>query len=135
VVRSVEWDEATLPAGLRRAHRLGTGTWGRITIRAGSLVFHAQTDPPIEVELEEGSTRVIPPGVEHDVDPVGPVRLTLDFMTVQRQAATDHEDAGGDPACWAGLLCPECGGVVGDGSGHRPGCLVRWNATATRGQL
>ena len=30
-------------------------------------------------------------------------------------------DDGGDPACWAGLLCPACGAVL-DGSGHRPGC-------------
>ncbi len=31
-------------------------------------------------------------------------------------------EAGGDPACWAGLICPECDGVLGDGDGHRPGC-------------
>jgi hypothetical protein len=27
---------------------------------------------------------------------------------------------GGDPACWAHLVCPECGSVVSDG--HRLGC-------------
>jgi TetR/AcrR family transcriptional regulator, lmrAB and yxaGH operons repressor len=32
---------------------------------------------------------------------------------------------GGDPACWAGLLCEECGVVLAEGS-HRPAC------TATR---
>ncbi|HLH45928.1 MAG TPA: hypothetical protein VKV25_02140 [Acidimicrobiales bacterium] len=31
------------------------------------------------------------------------------------------EPEGGDPACWAGLLCPECGAVMEDGY-HRPGC-------------
>jgi tellurite resistance-related uncharacterized protein len=30
-------------------------------------------------------------------------------------------DAGGDPACWAGIVCPECGAVL-DGGPHRPGC-------------
>lgn len=30
-------------------------------------------------------------------------------------------DDGGDPACWAGLLCPDCG-VVLDGGPHRPPC-------------
>jgi Protein of unknown function (DUF3565) len=30
-------------------------------------------------------------------------------------------EAGGEAACLAQLLCPECG-VVLDGSGHRPGC-------------
>lgn len=30
-------------------------------------------------------------------------------------------DEGGDPACWAGLTCPECGAITTDGY-HRPGC-------------
>jgi hypothetical protein len=37
---------------------------------------------------------------------------------------SDHEDEaheGGDPACYAHLLCPQCG-VVLDGDEHRPGC-------------
>ena len=29
---------------------------------------------------------------------------------------------GGDPACFAESVCPECGAVRGDGTGHRPGC-------------
>jgi uncharacterized protein DUF3565 len=34
------------------------------------------------------------------------------------------QDEGGDPACWAGLVCPDCGAIV-DGGGHRPGCRTR----------
>lgn len=30
-------------------------------------------------------------------------------------------EEGGDPACWADLVCAECGAVTGDGP-HRPGC-------------
>ena len=29
----------------------------------------------------------------------------------------------GDPACWAGLLCPECGAIVDRGY-HRSGCTA-----------
>jgi uncharacterized protein YeaO (DUF488 family) len=32
----------------------------------------------------------------------------------------DGEDQGGDPACWANLVCAECGAVVSEG--HREGC-------------
>ena len=35
----------------------------------------------------------------------------------------DESPEGGDPACWAGLLCPECGAVL-DGGPHRPGCTA-----------
>lgn len=36
--------------------------------------------------------------------------------------AEDNE-AGGDPACWASLVCAECGAVVSEG--HREDCPVR----------
>jgi uncharacterized protein YeaO (DUF488 family) len=35
--------------------------------------------------------------------------------------AEDKEE-GGDPACWANLVCAECGAVVSEG--HREGCPV-----------
>ena len=35
-------------------------------------------------------------------------------------AADEIEAAGGDPACWAGLVCLECGSVISEG--HRDGC-------------
>ena len=30
------------------------------------------------------------------------------------------EEAGGDPVCWAALVCQECGAMTTEG--HRPGC-------------
>jgi hypothetical protein len=40
-------------------------------------------------------------------------------------AAEPEEDygEGGDPACWAGLVCQECGAVISEG--HRSGCSHR----------
>ena len=112
------WDEHTVPAGLRRAHRVAPGTWGRVVVESGRLRFRASTDPPIDRELAAGQTQAIPPEIRHEVEPVGAVRFFVQFLTVDR----DIDDRrGGDPACWAGLLCPECGSVMSDGY-HRPGC-------------
>ena len=44
-------------------------------------------------------------------------------MPEEEQSRVWHEVddvVGGDPVCWAHLLCPECGAVMGDS--HRPGC-------------
>jgi hypothetical protein len=38
-------------------------------------------------------------------------------------AGSEPEDElGGDPVCWAHLVCPECGAIVTEG--HRDGCLM-----------
>jgi len=123
------WDDGSMPAGLRRAHRVAAGTWGRITVHAGRLRFRAATHPATEVDLDTGATQPIPPEIDHDVTPLGTASFSVDFFAVDRPIPdpapapvdTDAGDASGDPACWAGLLCPECGAVTSDGY-HRPGC-------------
>jgi uncharacterized protein DUF3565 len=46
----------------------------------------------------------------------------------QPEPSAESEGDGGDPACWAHQVCPECGAVVEGGaggvSGHRPGCTA-----------
>jgi predicted ArsR family transcriptional regulator len=39
-------------------------------------------------------------------------------LTMRREPTGAPE--GGEPACWAHLVCPDCGAV--EGEGHRPGC-------------
>jgi tellurite resistance-related uncharacterized protein len=124
------WNEESVPPGLRQAHRVAPGTWGRIRVREGRLRlnFGAAADP---IELGPGSSHSLPPGFEHDVTPLGSVRFEIDFFTVGRPVDTAAEpglrwpegpgDEGGDPVCWSGLLCPECGALVVDGR-HRPEC-------------
>lgn len=76
---SPEWNEHSLPAGLRRSHRLSHGTWGRIHVHDGHLQFSMASEPPLQDELVRGEEQAIPPEMEHEVRPVGSVRFSLDF--------------------------------------------------------
>ena len=134
---SQEWDESSIPVGLTRAHRIAEGTWGRISVRRGRLRFVAHTRPELEIVLGPDSTQAIPPGIEHEVQPLGPVRFSIDFLSIhasdQEVLKTDDandgkhgnllrrdvKDEGSDPACWTHLLCPKCGTVLDrEGAAH-----------------
>ena len=89
--RSPEWDVRSLPAALRRAHKLAPGTWGRLVVLDGRLAFSARTEPPIDRVVEAGASQAIPPDVEHEVDAEDGVRLFVEFFHVvpyaERQGA------------------------------------------------
>ena len=74
------WDEHTMPGALRRAHRVASGTWGRLRVAAGALRFVAQTDPVTDVVVGALRPQGIPPDVAHSVEPQGPTRFAIDFL-------------------------------------------------------
>lgn len=83
------FDEATLPAGLRRDHRVAEGTWGRLRVLDGAVRFTMATTPPVDVRLAAGGSHAIPPAVPHALAVDGPVRLAVDFLV------PDDQEAGG----------------------------------------
>lgn len=82
VVRTAgPFDAGNLPAGLRRSHVVADRTWGLLRVLDGSVVFSAETAPPVREPVRAGEERPIPPGVRHRVQVDGPVRLAVDFLT------------------------------------------------------
>jgi tellurite resistance-related uncharacterized protein len=90
LVRSTgEFDETSVPGGLLSAHRIASGVWGRLVVRAGALVFVVEDDPAgaagasTDVDerrtVSEGESVVIPPGLVHHVELVGPVAFRIEF--------------------------------------------------------
>jgi tellurite resistance-related uncharacterized protein len=96
VRRSPEWSQETVPAGLLGSHRLAEGSWGRLIVLSGRLGFSAATEPPINTELAAQMTQAIPPGVEHGLRLIGPVRFAIDFFRVEADDAAG--DSSPDPA-------------------------------------
>ena len=81
--RTPVFDQDSLPAGLRRSHRTKTGVWGLIHVIEGRL--HYRTfDPASETDLTPRKPGVVRPGQLHEVQPLGPVRMFVEFY-----AATD----------------------------------------------
>lgn len=50
-----------------------------------------------------------------------PTRESSHALDVGLRDGAAEGDRAGDPACWAELLCPDCGAVLSEG--HQQGCL------------
>jgi tellurite resistance-related uncharacterized protein len=82
------FDESTLPAGLRRNHRVARGTWGILRVIEGNAHFTMQTQIPTERDLSAGDRQPIPPGVLHAVA-LSAGRVELDFLAPEHGSAID----------------------------------------------
>jgi tellurite resistance-related uncharacterized protein len=72
------FDENTLPAGLRREHRLKPGVWGVIRVLEGRLRYQV-LKPASEVILEAGHPGLVRPDEPHLVEPLGSMRMQVEF--------------------------------------------------------
>jgi len=72
------FDETTLPAGLQREHRTKAGAWGVIRVLEGRLRYRV-LDPKSEMILEPGRPGLILPEQPHLVEPLGPIRMQVEF--------------------------------------------------------
>ena len=74
------FDAQTLPAGLRRPHRVAEGTWGQLRVTEGTIGFLLETEPPISRRLVTGDRQPLPPGIPHRLCGGGPFQLAIDFL-------------------------------------------------------
>ena len=72
------FDETTLPAGLRREHRTKAGVWGVIRVFEGRLRYQV-LEPNSEMILEPGHPGLLLPDQPHLVEPLGPMRMQVEF--------------------------------------------------------
>lgn len=80
VVRTARFDDESLPAGLRRDHRVAAGVWAVLRVVRGSVRFTMATEPPVDRVVAAGASQPIPPEVLHAVDPAAATSLEIDFL-------------------------------------------------------
>ena len=78
--RTAIFDENTLPAALRGEHRTKPGVWGVIRVLDGRLRYRV-LDPVSDVILEPGHPGLVLPEEPHRVEPLGPMRMQVEFYT------------------------------------------------------
>lgn len=72
------FDEATLPAALRREHRTKPGVWGVIRILEGAVRLDYGDGSPAHI-LTPAAPGLVEPDQPHWVEPLGPTRMQVDF--------------------------------------------------------
>jgi len=74
------FDESTLPAGLRRPHRVAASTWGVLRVERGRATLHIETEPPTVAHVGTGERQPIPPEVDHVLTLGEGAVVAVDFL-------------------------------------------------------
>lgn len=87
--RTPVFDQDTLPAGLLRQHRTKPGVWALIHVLEGRLRYRT-LDPISEELLCPGTPGVVQPEQPHEVAPLGPVRMFVEFYARSGETPSPH---------------------------------------------
>lgn len=77
--KTPEFTEQSMPENLQESHRTKAGTWAKIVVREGALLFRILEPKAYETELRLGKPGVIEPETAHEVKPLGNVRFAIEF--------------------------------------------------------
>ena len=82
--RTPEFDEKTVPGGLKRNHATKRGVWARIHVLAGELRYHVGEPVGRSLRVAAGSNAVIVPEVSHRVEIPETVRFFVEFWRTEK---------------------------------------------------
>lgn len=88
------FDNATVPAGLLKAHRVADSVWGRLVVRSGSVRFVFEDEPDAAAVVKAGETLVIPPARLHRVELDGSATFAVEFYRRPNDAGDALESSG-----------------------------------------
>lgn len=69
----------SVPDGLRRAHEVADGVWGRLVVSEGTVRFVFEDSPEAPVDVAAGGSVDIPPRRRHHVEPAPDAVFTVEF--------------------------------------------------------
>lgn len=81
-----EFDQNSVPTGLRAAHSTRRGVWGRIQVYSGSLDYHIEDEPSLTRRLDSRQEGIVVPELRHHVSIDGPVRFRVHFYRAPKTA-------------------------------------------------
>ena len=73
------FNQDSIPAGLLKSHSTKVGTWGKIIVLEGCLIYRILEPMVEEVLLMPDKHGVVEPCVKHEVAPQGAVRFYVEF--------------------------------------------------------
>lgn len=77
--KTPEFTEASVPAGLLKAHQTKADVWGKIVVLAGELEYTINEPVKEVILLNEHTHGVVEPQILHQVKPLGAVRFYVEF--------------------------------------------------------
>ena len=69
----------SIPKGLLKAHQTKAGTWGKIVILEGQLLYRILQPTVSEVVLSPDTYGVVEPTILHEIAPIGEVSFYVEF--------------------------------------------------------
>ena len=74
-----EFSDGSIPASLLRSHRTKAGTWAKVVVLEGRLLYRILEPGIEEIELSPERPGIVEPEVAHEIEAAGPVRFRVDF--------------------------------------------------------